>query len=53
MAAPQNSKPLSYKAIESMKPGDKDKVDVGDYRGLRVACGKTGRKAFTIATTTL
>ena len=46
MAAPQNSKPLSYKAIESMKPGDKDKVDIGDYRGLRVACGKTGKKSF-------
>lgn len=46
MAALQNSKPLSYKAIEAMKPGDKDKVDIGDYRGLRVACGKTGKKSF-------
>lgn len=46
MAVTQNTKPLSYKAIEAMKPGDKDKVDVGDYRGLRVACGKTGKKSF-------
>lgn len=27
---------LSARAIEKMKAGDKDKVDVGEYSGLRV-----------------
>jgi len=40
------SKPLSARAIEVMKPGDKVKVDAGEYTGLRVSCGKTGTKAF-------
>lgn len=40
------SKPLSARAIEAMKPGDKVKVDVGEYSGLRVSCGKSGTKAF-------
>ena len=46
MSGRQNSKPLSYKAIEAMKPGDKDKADIGEYRGLRVSCGRTGKKSF-------
>jgi len=29
-----------------MKPGDKVKVDVGEYSGLRVSCGKGGTKTF-------
>lgn len=39
-------KPLSTKAIEAMKPGDKDKADTGDNRGLRITCGVTGIKTF-------
>jgi integrase len=42
----QNSKPLSNKAIELMKPRDSDKADVGENRGLRVTCGSTGKKTF-------
>lgn len=41
------SKPLSARAIETMKPGDKVKVDTGEYIGLRVTCGKGGTKTFT------
>jgi integrase len=40
------SKPLSAKTIEAMKPGDKVKVDVGEYSGLRMSCGKSGTKTF-------
>nr|WP_205246273.1 site-specific integrase [Enterobacter sp. Acro-832] len=29
-----------------MRAGDNDKADVGENRGLRVACGKTGVKSF-------
>lgn len=29
-----------------MKVGDSDKVDIGEYAGLRVTCGKTGLKSF-------
>lgn len=29
-----------------MKPGDKDKADIGENRGLRVSCGATGVKSF-------
>ncbi|OUY71144.1 tyrosine-type recombinase/integrase, partial [Klebsiella pneumoniae] len=39
-------RPLSFKAVEMMKPGDKDKADVGENRGLRVSCGATGVKSF-------
>lgn len=41
-------KALSAKAIEKMKSGDKDKSDIGENVGLRVSCGKTGKKAFSI-----
>ena len=37
---------FSARAIEKMKVGDKDKIDVGEYSGLRVGCGKTGVKSF-------
>jgi integrase len=40
------SKPLSAKAIDAMKSGAKPKVDVGEYTGLRVVCGKSGVKTF-------
>ena len=40
------SKPLSARAIDTMKPGDKVKVDVGEYSGLRMSCGKSGTKTF-------
>jgi integrase len=46
MAAEQRSKPLSAKAIESMKPNDPVKTDSGENRGLRVICGATGKKTF-------
>ncbi|WP_145931737.1 tyrosine-type recombinase/integrase [Yersinia bercovieri] len=40
------SKPLSSKAIEMMKPTDKNKADTGENRGLRVTCGASGIKTF-------
>lgn len=46
MATSQSSKPLTAKTVETMKPGSKDRADVGDYRGLRVSCGKAGGKTF-------
>ncbi|MEP0002371.1 MULTISPECIES: site-specific integrase [Marinobacter] len=46
MAASQSNKPLTAKTVETMKPGSKDRADVGDYRGLRVSCGKSGIKTF-------
>ncbi|WNP35509.1 tyrosine-type recombinase/integrase [Enterobacter kobei] len=46
MAGKQEAKPLSFKAIEMMKPRDKDKADIGENRGLRVSCGATGVKSF-------
>lgn len=42
----QPAKPLSTRAIEAMKPHDKDKADVGENTGLRVSCGATGVKTF-------
>ena len=42
----RNTKPLSARAIESMRPGGPDKGDAGEYTGLRVSCGATGRKTF-------
>lgn len=39
-------KPLSTKAIEAMKPGDKDKADTGESCALRITCGTTGVKNF-------
>lgn len=39
-------KPLSSKAIEMMKPEDKNKADTGENRGLRVTCGASGIKTF-------
>ena len=46
MAGKQAGTPLSSKAIEMMKPTDKDKADTGENRGLRVGCGLTGVKTF-------
>ncbi|WP_238279431.1 integrase [Yersinia wautersii] len=37
---------LSTKAIEAMKPGDKDNADTGENRALRITCGATGVKTF-------
>lgn len=45
-AGKQEAKPLSFKAIEMMKPGDKNKADIVRNRGLRVSCGTTGVKSF-------
>ncbi|VXC61181.1 Integrase [Enterobacterales bacterium 8AC] len=39
-------KPLTPIAINAMKPGDKDKADTGENRGLRITCGATGIKTF-------
>lgn len=38
--------PLSVKAIESMRPGDKPKTDVGESQGLRVTCAASGARTF-------
>ena len=46
MTGAQSIKPLSHRAIETMKPKDKDKADTGENRGLRVTCGATGKKSF-------
>lgn len=46
MAGKQEGKSLSFKAVEMMKPGDKDKADIGENRGLRVSCGTTGLSLF-------
>ena len=46
MATLQNTKSLSARTVEVMKPGDKDKTDTGENTGLRVACGATGVKTF-------
>lgn len=39
-------KPLSARAIETMRPGDKDRADIGENSGLRVSCGSTGVRTF-------
>lgn len=39
MLTPHNDKPLTTKAIESMKPGCKDKADVGENRGYALPVG--------------
>ncbi len=46
MSTKQNNKPLSFRAIDSMKPGSRDLSDAGEYRGLRVSCGPAGTKSF-------
>ena len=46
MLSKQNNKPLSFRAIDSMKPGSRDLSDAGEYRGLRVSCGVAGTKSF-------
>ena len=46
MATVQNTKPLSSRTVETMKPGDKIKADKGENIGLRVKCGATGLKTF-------
>jgi integrase len=46
MPTKQSNKPLSFRAIDAMRPADKVKSDVGENRGLRVACGASGRKTF-------
>ena len=46
MPTKQNNKPLSFRAIDSMKPGSRDLSDAGEYRGLRVSCGAAGTKSF-------
>lgn len=40
------AKPLSARAIETMRPGDKPKTDAGEHSGLRVYCGANGTKSF-------
>ena len=46
MPAIHSTKPLSFRAIDTMKPGAKDLIDAGEYRGLRVSCGISGTKSF-------
>jgi hypothetical protein len=40
------TKPLSARAIATMKPGDKTKADVAENARLRVDCLKGGAKTF-------
>ncbi|MGJ3354621.1 Arm DNA-binding domain-containing protein [Providencia sp. Je.9.19] len=40
------SKPLSAKGIEAMKPNCDVRTDTGENTGLRVFCGATGIKTF-------
>ncbi|ELU8562334.1 integrase [Vibrio parahaemolyticus] len=47
MAESKNSKPLTNRAIETLTTKKGVVADVGENRGLRIACGKTGRKTFT------
>ncbi|HCE1502946.1 TPA: tyrosine-type recombinase/integrase [Vibrio parahaemolyticus] len=47
MTVGKSNKPLSDRAIRNHKADGKTLVDVGEYRGLRVNVGKTGRKTFT------
>lgn len=42
----RNTKPLSARAIDAMRPSDPDKSDAGEYIGLRVSCGASGAKTF-------
>lgn len=42
----QAAKPLSARAVESMRPGDSDRADTGENTGLRVSCGSTGVRTF-------
>lgn len=46
MAGKQEGEPLSFKAMETMQPGDKDKAAEGENRGLRVSSGATGVNLF-------
>ncbi|MDI1300932.1 MAG: tyrosine-type recombinase/integrase [bacterium] len=39
-------KPLSARAIETMRPGEKDRADTEENTGLRVSCGSTGARTF-------
>jgi len=42
----RNTKPLSARSIDAMRPSDPDKGDAGEYVGLRVSCGASGVKTF-------
>jgi len=42
----EQTKPLSFATINSMKPYDKDLADIGENRGLRVTCANAGTKSF-------
>ncbi|WP_323815687.1 tyrosine-type recombinase/integrase [Cellvibrio sp. NN19] len=42
----ESKKALSSASLASMRPGDSDLADVGENRGLRVACGNAGTKSF-------
>jgi hypothetical protein len=46
MTTAQSTKPLSFRTVETVKPGDKIKADTGENIGLRVKCGVTGLKTF-------
>lgn len=40
----QTDKPLLARAVKTMKPGDRDKIVIGENSGLQVTCGSTGVK---------
>ncbi|MCW8196732.1 tyrosine-type recombinase/integrase [Proteobacteria bacterium 005FR1] len=45
MPTAQHSKPLSFRALDTMKPGQ-TMSDTGENRGLRITCGNGGTKTF-------
>ncbi len=47
MAEKKSIKPITNKAIEALTAKKGVLSDTGENKGLRVACGKTGRKTFT------
>ncbi len=46
MPTQQNSKPLTTRTIQNLKPDDSLTRDIGEYRGLHLRSGKSGTKTF-------
>lgn len=53
MAGKQEGKPLSFKAIEMMKPGDKDKADVAKIEAYVSPVVQLGLSLFSTVTQVL
>lgn len=46
MPTQQNNKPLTTRTIQNLKPDDSLTRDIGEYRGLHLRSGKSGKKTF-------